>query len=83
MKHDHRRQHEDREGQQENAVHGEQRGRQHHQKRDDREKVEIAIALRRKQAHHHHEQNQMDGGVEKSTRDQEIVGQVERHIAQR
>ena len=79
---DYRHQHEDREGQQESAVHGEQCGGQHHEKRNDREKVEIAIALRRKQAHYHYEQNQMDRCVEKTTRDQEIIGQVERHIAE-
>ena len=67
---DYRGQHETGKAQQENAVHGKQRGRQHHQKCDDREKVIVAVPLRRKQPHHHDEQNQVDGRVEKSAGEQ-------------
>ena len=79
---DHSSQHEARKTQQENAVHGKQRGCQHHQKRDGGEEIVITVAVRRKQPHHHDKQNQVNRRVEKPARKQEIIGQVESHVSQ-
>src|SRR5580700_431640 len=48
------------EGKQECAVHGEHRGRQHHQERDDRKEIVVSVTPAGEQPHHHDEKHEVD-----------------------
>ena len=68
---------------QKNAVHRQYRGRQHHQKGENRQRHIVAIAPQRKHAHHHGEQNQVNRRRQKSAREKEVIGSVEDEICDR
>ena len=79
----HRHQHESREGKQEDAVHGEHRGRQHHEEGQHREHVVVAFLVHREQSHHHAEQHQVHGRGEKAVREKGIIQQVKSDVPER
>ncbi len=77
----HRHQHERGKGQQESAVHGEHRGRQHHEERDDRKEIVVAVAPSREQPYHHDEKHEVHRGRHEQTRKHEIIREIESHVA--
>ena len=68
--------------QQKSAVHGEHRGGQHHEERDHREEIVIAVALGREQPHDHDEKNEMHRGGDEYARDHEVIRQIEGHVTE-